>query len=392
MDCGKNSKERILLKRLWKICSYILVAVLSASIALSLAGNNRAYPKLEELKSVIDRYFVDTVDHAAVEDAAAAAIVEALGDRWSYYMTAEEYKAYQEKMANAYVGIGITIMQQEDGYIAVIKVEPSGPAAEAGLLPGDVIKAVAGQDIASLDMEQIKSMVKGNEGTKVKLQLLRGEEILEKEVERRTIQSIVAKGQMLSDGIGLVTIANFDSRCAKETIAAIEQLQQQCARALIFDVRFNPGGYKKELIEILDYLLPEGPLFRSVNYDGKEKIDRSDENCLQIPMAVLINGDTYSAAEFFGAALSEYGVAKLVGQPTIGKGHYQTSFKLSDGSAAVISIGKYCTPNGVSLSDVGLTPDVLIEVDAETYESIYVGMLNPEDDPQVQAAIAVLSE
>lgn len=380
------------MKRLWKICSYILVAVLSASIALSLAGNNRAYPKLEELKSVIDRYFVDTVDHAAVEDAAAAAIVEALGDRWSYYMTAEEYKAYQEKMANAYVGIGITIMQQEDGYIAVIKVEPSGPAAEAGLLPGDVIKAVAGQDIASLDMEQIKSMVKGNEGTKVKLQLLRGEEILEKEVERRTIQSIVAKGQMLSDGIGLVTIANFDSRCAKETIAAIEQLQQQGARALIFDVRFNPGGYKKELIEILDYLLPEGPLFRSVNYDGKEKIDRSDENCLQIPMAVLINGDTYSAAEFFGAALSEYGVAKLVGQPTIGKGHYQTSFKLSDGSAAVISIGKYCTPNGVSLSDVGLTPDVLIEVDAETYESIYVGMLNPEDDPQVQAAIAVLSE
>ena len=307
-------------------------------------------------------------------------------------MTAEEYKAYQEKMANAYVGIGITIMQQEDGYIAVIKVEPSGPAAEAGLLPGDVIKAVAGQDIASLDMEQIKSMVKGNEGTKVKLQLLRGEEILEKEVERRTIQSIVAKGQMLSDGIGLVTIANFDSRCAKETIAAIEQLQQQGARALIFDVRFNPRGYKKELIEILDYLLPEGPLFRSVNYDGKEKIDRSDENCLQIPMAVLINGDTYSAAEFFGAALSEYGVAKLVGQPTIGKGHYQTSFKLSDGSAAVISIGKYCTPNGVSLSDVGLTPDVLIEVDAETYESIYVGMLNPEDDPQVQAAIAVLSE
>lgn len=380
------------MKRLWKICSYILVAVLSASIALSLAGNNRAYPKLEELKSVIDRYFVDTVDHAAVEDAAAAAIVEALGDRWSYYMTAEEYKAYQEKMANAYVGIGITIMQQEDGYIAVIKVEPSGPAAEAGLLPGDVIKAVAGQDIALLDMEQIKSMVKGNEGTKVKLQLLRGEEILEKEVERRTIQSIVAKGQMLSDGIGLVTIANFDSRCAKETIAAIEQLQQQGARALIFDVRFNPGGYKKELIEILDYLLPEGPLFRSVNYDGKEKIDRSDENCLQIPMAVLINGDTYSAAEFFGAALSEYGVAKLVGQPTIGKGHYQTSFKLSDGSAAVISIGKYCTPNGVSLSDVGLTPDVLIEVDAETYESIYVGMLNPEDDPQVQAAIAVLSE
>ena len=118
----------------------------------------------------------------------------------------------------------------------------------------------------------------------------------------------------------------------------------------------------------------------------------SAANCLQIPLAVLINGDSYSAAEFFGAALSEYGVAKLVGQPTTGKGHFQTSFNLSDGSAAVISIGKYCTPNGVSLSDMGLTPDILVEVDEETYQNIYLGAIKPQDDPQIQAAIAALSE
>lgn len=381
------------MKRFWQICSYILVAVLAACIALSLAGGkDSSYPKLAELKAVIDRYFVDEVDHAAVEDAAAEAMVEALGDRWSYYMTAEEYKAYQERMANAYVGIGVTITQREDGYITIVKVEPGGPAAEAGIMPGDVLTTVEGQDISSMDIDQIKDMVKGKQGTKVKLRLLRGNETLDTEAERRTIQSTVAKGQMLDDGIGLVTIVNFDSRCAEETLAAVEELLAQGARALIFDVRFNPGGYKKELVKILDYLLPEGPLFRSVDYSGKESVDMSDADCLEIPMAVLINGDSYSAAEFFGAALSEYGVAKLVGQPTTGKGHFQTSFKLSDGSAAVISIGKYCTPNGVSLSDVGLTPDVLVEVDDETYQSIYFGMIKPEEDPQVLAAIAVLSE
>lgn len=381
------------MKRFWQFCSYLLVAVVAFCIALYLAGNNNgAYPKLAELKTVIDRYFVDEVDHAAVEDAAARAMVEALGDRWSYYMTAEEYKAYQESMANAYVGIGVTITQREDGYITVIKAEPGGPAAEAGIMPGDVITTVGDQDISTLDLDQIKDMVKGKEGTKVKLKLLRDEKILEMEVERRTIHSTVAKGQMLDDGIGLVTIVNFDSRCAEETLAAIEELLEQGADALIFDVRFNPGGYKKELTKILDYLLPEGPLFRSVDYNGKESVDMSDANCLQIPMAVLINGDSYSAAEFFGAALSEYGVAKLVGQPTTGKGHFQTSFNLSDGSAAVISIGRYCTPNGVSLSDMGLTPDILVEVDEETYQNIYLGAVKPQDDPQVQAAIAVLSE
>jgi carboxyl-terminal processing protease len=195
---------------------------------------------------------------------------------------------------------------------------------------------------------------------------------------------------MLEDKIGLVTIKNFDSRCAEETIAVVEQLLAQGAEGLIFDVRFNPGGYKKELVKILDYLLPEGVLFRSVDYSGKENTEMSDAQCLEMPMAVLINENTYSAAEFFAAALHEYGVAKLVGQPTTGKGHFQSTFKLSDGSAAVISIGKYCTPKGASLTDVGLTPDVLVEVDEETYAQIYYGELPPETDPQIRAALAAL--
>lgn len=374
-----------------RLLSYILVAALASGATLFLWGNNgQRISKLTELEALIDEYFVDEADHEAMEDAAAEAMVEALGDRWSYYMTAAEYRSYQEKMANAYVGIGVNITQREDGYITIVKVEENGPAEEAGIRPEDILIEVERQDISAMTIDEVKALVRGKEGTTVNLTLKRGEETYTVDAERRTIQSVVAKATMLEENIGLVKIVNFDSRCAEETLAAVEDLLQQGATALIFDVRFNPGGYKDELVEILDYLLPEGPLFRSVDYRGKETVDESDAQCLQIPMAVLINDNSYSAAEFFAAALSEYGVAKLVGQPTTGKGHFQSTFALSDGSAAVISIGKYCTPNGISLADVGLTPDIAVDVDDETYALIYYGYLSPEEDPQICAAVDTL--
>lgn len=374
-----------------RFLSYLLVAVLASCIAFSVADSRKEpYNKLVELENLIDYYFVDDMDRNAVENAAAEAMVGALNDRWSYYMTAAEYKSYQEKMANAYVGIGVNIIQREDGYITIVKVEENGPAKEAGILPEDVLIAVEQQDISSMTVDEVKELVRGKEGTTVNLTLTRAGESYSVDVERRTIQSVVAKATMLEENVGLVKIVNFDSRCAEETLAAVEDLLQQGAEALIFDVRFNPGGYKEELVQILDYLLPEGPLFRSMDYRGKESVDNSDAKCLEIPMAVLINGSSYSAAEFFAAALGEYGVAKLVGQPTTGKGHFQSTFELSDGSAVVISIGKYCTPNGVSLTDVGLTPDIPVEIDDETFAKIYYGELTPGEDPQIRAALDAL--
>ena len=382
-----------MLKRFLRIVSYILVAAIASFVTLCLVGyDQQSYSKLEELESLIERYFIDEYDMALLEDAAAEEMVAALGDRWSYYMTAQEYLIYREKMANAYVGVGVSITQREDGYINIVKVEADGPAAQAGIQPGDLLIAVEERDISDLTVSEIQSMVKGEEGTTVRMTFRREDNDFTVDVERRSIKTVVAKGQMLESGLGLVSIVNFDSRCAEETLAVIEQLLEEGAQGLIFDVRFNPGGYKDELVKILDYLLPEGPLFRSVNFTGEESVDQSDEKCLEIPMAVLINGDSYSAAEFFAAALSEYGVAKLIGQPTTGKGHFQTTFALSDGSAAVISIGKYRTPNGVSLTGVGLTPDVLVELDDETYWSIYYSRVPVEEDPQIQAAVSALLE
>lgn len=381
------------MKKVLTFLSYVLVAAAAAAVTMALMiRNTPADPnaKLDQLSQVIQTYFIEEPDEAAMADAAAAAMVEALGDRWSYYMNAEEYAAHMEQMANAYVGVGITVTQAEDGYINVMKVEAGGPALEAGMEPGDVIIAVEGQDIAGQSLDDIKSSIRGEEGTQVNLTVRRGEETLELTVTRRKIQTIVASGQLLEGNIGLVQIVNFDDRCSQETIAIIEDLLAQGAQSLIFDVRYNPGGYKHELVKVLDYLLPEGPLFRSVDYSGAEAVDTSDESCLELPMAVLINGDSYSAAEFFAAALSEYDAAVTVGEPTTGKGYFQSAFELKDGSAAVISVGKYTTPNGVSLADVGLTPDILVDVDEELYLQLYYGNVAPEEDPQIQAAAEAL--
>jgi len=187
-----------------------------------------------------------------------------------------------------------------------------------------------------------------------------------------------------------VTIENFDERCAEESIDAIERLRKNGAEKLIFDVRHNPGGYAAELVELLDYLLPEGELFRTVRYDGKEHVDRSDANCLEVPMAVLVNASSYSAAEFFAAALREYDAAVVVGEQTVGKGYFQITHKLSDGSAVALSVGKYYTPKGVSLAEEGITPDVVVPVEEDIAAEIYYGTLAPEADPQIRAAVNAL--
>lgn len=375
--------------------SYVLVAVAASAVTVLLCARELggSATKLEQLEVLIQERFIGEADQTAMEDAAAEAMVAALGDRWSYYIPAAEYDAYAEQMANAYVGIGITIATQvENGGFAILQVTADGPAEEAGLLAGDIVTAVEGQAVEALGVNGARNLIRGEEGTEVSITIRRDGQEQTFSVTRKSIQNPVAVGTLLEGNIGLVTIANFDTRCAEETLAAIQELLDQGAEALIFDVRNNPGGYKDELVEVLDYLLPEGPLFRSVDYRGVEQTDTSDASCLTLPMAVLVNGDSYSAAEFFAAALREYEAAVVVGEQTCGKGYFQSTFRLSDGSAVGLSIGKYFTPNGVSLAGVGITPDVEAPVDEETAAQIYAGTLPPEEDPQIAAAVAALAE
>lgn len=386
------------MKTMWKILSYLLVAILASALTLGavvgipgFAGQSDDYSKLEQLKDMLVERYIGGADETALEDAAADAMVAATGDRWSYYIPAAEYQSYVETMQNAYVGIGITIqvMEDESGFL-VTKVNGGGPAEEAGVLPGDVITAIEGQSTAGLPADKAREMVRGEENTLVNMTFLRDGESLELSIIRRTVEVEVATGQMLEGNVGLVSITNFDQRCAQETIVAVDQLLEQGAVALIFDVRNNPGGYAHQLVKVLDYLLPEGDLFRTVDYQGNVSVDKSDAACLEIPMAVLVNGESYSAAEFFAAALKDYDAAIVVGEKTCGKGYFQVNYPLQDGSAVSISIGEYFTPKGENLANVGVTPDVEVTVDEETFLAIYSGTLDPMEDPQILAALNAL--
>lgn len=368
-----------------KALSYVLVAAL-ASFGTWIAGDIIPNSKLEELSLLIDRRFIGEADQTVIQDAAAEAMVDALGDQWSYYIPASQQEYYKERKNNTYVGIGVSVTRRADhsGY-DVLAVTSGGPAEKAGILAGDIITHVDGVPVGDMEIAEVQNCILGEKNTKVALTLLRDRNTIEISVTRRAVHTKVAEGVMLDDQIGYVWIRNFYEGCANDTIEVIEELTGSGAEMLILDVRDNIGGYISELITLLDYLLPEGALLRSVNYAGKEEVRMSDENCLELPMAVLFNGNTYSSAEFFAAALWEYEWAITVGEPTTGKGYYQSSYTFSDGSSVNLSTGQYTTPNGVSLAEVGgLKPDVEVELTEI--------VTTWQEDPQLRAAMEALKE
>ena len=397
------------MKKGWKIvlailCAFVIAAgsfiaavqYLNTRYAAALSAREEDSPvqaKAAEVQEIIETYFIDDYDEDTLADGAASGMVDATGDEWSYYLSADEVSAYEESMANAYVGVGITITEDaEAGGMRVEEVVSGGPAEEAGIRVGDLLLAVEGEDVLPIGIDGTRNLVRGEEGTRVNMHFSRNGSEYDVSVERRSIETPVVTGELLDGSIGYVKIDNFDERSAAETIAFVKDLIGQGVKALLFDVRFNPGGYADELVKVLDYLLPEGDLFRSVDYAGREEVDTSDASCVELPMAVLVNEDSYSAAEFFAAALQEYEWATIVGSQTYGKGNFQTAFYLSDGSMVNLSIGKYYTPGGKSLSETGVTPDVVVDLDDEQYALLYYNALEQADDPQFQAAIDTLTQ
>ena len=319
-----------------------------------------------EIEKIIDDNYIGDADYNELYNAAAAAMVKSIGDKWSYFMNAEEYEAYKLSSSNEYSGIGVSVKVNSSGEFEVFSVEESSPAANAGIAVGDIITAIDGVDVSDKTLEDVSLLIRSKVNKDFPMTLESGGDTKTVTVACEIIYKNPVSSRLLDGNIGYIKISNFEAGSSENTKKAIEQLLQTGATSFIFDVRNNPGGLLTELVDLLDYILPEGDLFISVDKSGKETVQTSDKVSLKNKMIVLVNGNSYSAAEFFAAALQEYNWATVVGEQTTGKARSQITLELSDGSAVHISTHKYLTPNRVDLAEAGgVTPDIAVAQDDE---------------------------
>lgn len=379
---GSFFNKKFKLTHLIIVC--LVVAALTAGVTyvLTIGGigskqyfdNAKAYVEIEK---IINENYIGSVDDDTLFNAAAAAMVRSIDDKWSYYMSPEEYAAYKLTSSNEYAGIGISVKQNDSGDFEIFSVDSGTPAEAAGLTAGQLIVSVDGQPVADMTLSEMQELIRSklNKDFPMVVSDKKGNEV-SVTVACEIIYKDPVSSRMLDGNIGYIKIANFEAGSSEGTINAIERLVAEGATSFIFDVRNNPGGLLSELVSLLDYLLPDGDLFISVDKQGNETVKTSDKICLSSKMAVLVNANTYSAAEFFAAALQEYDWATIVGEHTTGKARSQITLELSNGGAVHISTHKYLTPDRVDLSEAGgIKPDI---------EAV-----NTNEDPQIQLNAAI---
>ncbi|MEA4894424.1 MAG: S41 family peptidase [Oscillospiraceae bacterium] len=379
------------------VVSCVLAAVLAGAFVFGIFvigyGGSDSFPyaiKFAAVYSAIKNDYVGDADMEQVSDAAYGAMIDSINDRWSYYMDAEQYEAYKLYQKNSYSGIGVTIVfDEQSGLYRIAAVLEDSPASRAGANIGDIMCAIDGEDLSGKTSTEVKDLIALKKGQSFEL-TLRSKDGSERTLTIGTevIHSDPVKYEMLDGGIGYVRIKNFEGDSGEETVKAIDDLAAQGAKGIIFDVRNNPGGLLSELLKALDHILPEGDLFVSANKAGNEKVETSDADCVKLPMTVLIDENSYSAAEFFAAALSEYDWAKLVGTHTTGKARSQVNIELTDGSAVHLSTNSYLTPKRVDLAKTGgLAPDVSVSISSEDEDKLISGLLEHDEDAQLKAAL-----
>ena len=325
------------------------------------------FHRLAELDYIVQQNYYTDYEEDDLIDSMLKGYISGLGDKYSNYMTPDEYGQFQVKESGQTVGIGVTVMKAEDGYPLVVEVQKDSPAEKSGILPDDKIIAVEGEDALTIGFDETISRVKGEEGTTVNITVLRNEEELKLDVARDKIEVVTAGGEMLDGHIGYIYITNFRENTSDQFLNTLNDLIEQGADALIFDVRDNGGGLLSSLEIMLDPLLPEGNIATATYHkDTEEVILKSDAEELNLPIAILVNGNTASAAELFSASLRDFKQAKLVGTQTFGKGIMQATVPLDDGGGLTLTIARYQTTKSECYHGVGLTPDIVVELDSDS--------------------------
>ncbi|MCI8851989.1 MAG: S41 family peptidase [Lachnospiraceae bacterium] len=355
--------------------------------------NRQVQEKLEEIEGLINDHYLNETDEELVERYLYTGLLYGLGDPYAAYYTAEEYASLLDGSSGSYCGIGAMFSQNMNtGIITVVKVYEGCPAMEAGLLPGDILYAVEGQEATGQDLTKLVSEIKGEEGTSVRLTMVReGEtDYLDFDVKRQRVEVPTVAWEMLEDQIGYIAVSEFDIVTSEQFSSALEELEADGMKGLIIDLRDNGGGVVRAVTEMADRMLPEGLIVYTEDKYGNRSEARSDaEHFFDLPLAVLVNGNSASASEIFAGAIKDYQVGSIVGTRTYGKGIVQQPFQLEDGTAIKLTISKYYTPKGNDIHGKGIEPDVEVELDEALRGK---AVITHEEDNQLQTAMDVVRE
>ena len=345
--------------------------------------------KLAVYKKLIDQYYMGEVDEKKLEEGAIKGYIDGLGDKYTEFISKDDMQDYKDNLMGNFTGVGIYMVKNEEkNKIQVLAPIKNSPAEEAGIQPGDIIQSVNGEEFEADDMTVAANKIKGEEGTSVKLVILRGNETLDFELKRKKIELNPVESEVLQNNIGYISFNSFDENTSSEFRKQFEELQKKGIKSLIIDLRNNGGGIVDEATKIADYVLDKNStILYEVNKQGKEKETKSEHTpIINMPIVILVNENTASSSEILAGALQDLNKATIIGKKTYGKGVIQQVLSLADGSGLKITTEEYQTPNRKKITESGIKPDKEVELP----ENVNIVNLKKEQDTQLQAAIEEL--
>ncbi len=348
--------------------------------------------RVDEIYGLLQENFLYDINDEDLRDGMYQGLMNALGDPYSTYYNEEAFNSFEQSTTGKYYGIGVSVSQNiSTGIITLVKPFKGAPGYEAGVLPNDILYAVNGVEVTGMDLSEVVAMIKGEEGTTVQLTVVReGEEdYIVLDVERRQVEVPTVEIELLDNQIGYMSVSGFEGVTASQFYNGIAQLSSEGMKALVIDLRNNPGGRLDVVVSMLDMILPEGILVYTEDKDGNRANEEysNAQTILDVPLAVLVNGQSASASEIFAGDVQDFGAGIIVGTQTFGKGIVQTVYPLDENTAVKMTVSSYYTHAGRNIHGVGITPDIEVELNEELRQKAEI---TKEEDNQLQAAIEAL--
>ena len=366
---------------------YISINIFNKQLA-NVGERAAMLDKFSEMDQKVRQNYAGIIDEEKLNNEIARGYIEGIGDKYAVYFTNEEYNAIQNRLSGKDSGIGVRVCKNYDDTIYVFSVIENTPAYRAGLLKGDIITSIEGRDVKNIGYDKGVGLLSGKVDENIKFKIIRNEKELDFDITKGEYVTTSVEYRKIND-IGYIKIYEFGDKTLDQFKKAINQFKMEKVNGLVFDVRNNPGGTLDSVSKIIDILVPAGTVVSSTGKDGKEvPLYTSDSSEIDMPMIVLCNENSASAAELFTCALRDFEKAKIVGEQTYGKGSMQSVFKMSDGSAVDLTVARYNPPKSPNFEGVGIKPD--FEVILTPQQKEYFNLMEDTEDDQLVKAFTEL--